>query len=181
MLAGKLSGGMKRRLEIARGLLHAPRVLFLDEPTVGLDPHSRAAIWEYLDDLRKREEMTIFLTTHYLEEAENCDRIAIMDAGQLVVVDTPEALKAGVGKDRIRLGTADDETAMRVLRERFQVDPAMHGGEITFHVAGGESFVPWLFADLGVPIRSVSVTRPTLDDVFLTWTGRTIGDAEVSR
>ncbi|HEV3407360.1 MAG TPA: ATP-binding cassette domain-containing protein [Gaiellaceae bacterium] len=106
----KFSGGMKRRLEIARGLLHSPRVLFLDEPTVGLDPQTRASIWEYLDELRHQEDLTIFLTTHYMDEAEHCDRIAIMDAGQIVALDTPQALKAAIGTDRIRL-EVDDEAA----------------------------------------------------------------------
>ena len=103
------SGGMKRRLEIARGLLHSPRVLFLDEPTVGLDPQTRASIWEYLDQLRRQEDLTIFLTTHYMDEAEHCDRIAIMDVGQIVALDTPQALKAAIGTDRVRLVTADDD------------------------------------------------------------------------
>src|SRR5262249_61712812 len=85
------SGGMKRRLEIARGLLHSPRVLFLDEPTIGLDPQTRASIWSYIRELRNREHITIFMTTHYMDEAENCDRIAIMDSGQIIVLDTPEA------------------------------------------------------------------------------------------
>ena len=97
----KFSGGMKRRLEIARGLVHAPQVLFLDEPTIGLDPQTRAAIWDYLHDLRQRTEITVFVTTHYMDEAEHCDRIAIMDNGEIVVEDTPEALKSSVGTDRI--------------------------------------------------------------------------------
>jgi energy-coupling factor transporter ATP-binding protein EcfA2 len=90
---------MQRRLEIARGLLHAPRVLFLDEPTVGLDPQTRSSIWEYINDLKRREDITIFLTTHYMDEAENCDRIAIIDHGRIVAIDTPAALKASIGKD----------------------------------------------------------------------------------
>src|SRR5690606_27901190 len=106
------SGGMKRRLEIARGLMHSPRALFPDEPTVGLDPQTRASIWEYIAELREREQITIFLTTHYMDEAEHCDRIAIMDAGKIVALDTPEALKAGVGADTVRIQTADDEGAV---------------------------------------------------------------------
>jgi ABC-2 type transport system ATP-binding protein len=172
------SGGMKRRLEIARGLLHAPRVLFLDEPTIGLDPQTRASIWEYVDDLRHREEITIFLTTHYMDEAENCGRIAIIDRGRIVVTGTPQSLKAGVGADRVRIGTADDAAAIAALRERFEIEAATHDGEVTFHVAEGERFLPRLFAGLGVPIASVSVARPSLDDVFMAWTGRTIRDAE---
>jgi ABC-2 type transport system ATP-binding protein len=174
------SGGMKRRLEIARGLLHAPRVLFLDEPTVGLDPQTRSSIWEYINDLKKREDITIFLTTHYMDEAEHCDRIAIIDHGQIVAIDTPENLKASVGKDRVQIATADDAAAIRELGERFGLDAAVHEGLITFSVASGEQFVPRLFAELPVPIRSVSVARPSLDDVFMSYTGRTIRDSEAS-
>ncbi len=172
------SGGMKRRLEIARGLLHAPRVLFLDEPTVGLDPQTRSSIWEYLRELRDREQITIFLTTHYMDEAENCSRIAIIDQGQIVAIDTPDALKAAVGTDRVRIGTDDNPAAIASIQERFGIDAAVHDGEVMFHVADGEQFVPRLFAELGVPIRSVSVSRPSLDDVFMSFTGRTIRDAE---
>jgi ABC-2 type transport system ATP-binding protein len=172
------SGGMKRRLEIARGLLHSPRVLFLDEPTVGLDPQTRAAIWGYINELKRTEEITIFLTTHYMDEAEYCDRIAIIDRGEIVVLDTPHALKASVGKDRVQIHTADDEAAIASLRHHFGLDAAMHEGAVTFAVGSGEEFVPRLFAELGVPIRSVSVARPSLDDVFMSYTGNTIRDAE---
>jgi ABC-2 type transport system ATP-binding protein len=174
------SGGMKRRLEIARGLLHSPRVLFLDEPTVGLDPQTRSHIWSYINELRRREKITIFLTTHYMDEAEYCDRIAIMDNGEIVVMDTPEALKASVGKDRVQIVTADDSAATAALRERFGIEATMSEGMLTFHVPGGEEFVPRLFAELGIGIRSVSIARPTLDDVFMNYTGRTIRDAEAS-
>jgi ABC-2 type transport system ATP-binding protein len=172
------SGGMKRRLEIARGLMHSPRVLFLDEPTVGLDPQTRASIWEYINELRQTENITIFLTTHYMDEAEHCNRIAIMDAGKIVALDTPEALKASVGTDRVQITTSDDDAAIERLREHFKLAAAVHDGAVTFAVEGGESFVPTLFAELGVPIKSVSVARPSLDDVFMSYTGRTIRDAE---
>jgi ABC-2 type transport system ATP-binding protein len=172
------SGGMKRRLEIARGLLHSPRVLFLDEPTVGLDPQTRASIWEYLDELRRQEDLTIFLTTHYMDEAEHCDRIAIMDAGQIVALDTPQALKGAIGTDRIRLVTTDDEAAAAAIAERFGLETSVKADGLVLQVADGESFVPRLLADLGIPVRSVSVSRPTLDDVFMAYTGRTIRDAE---
>lgn len=174
------SGGMKRRLEIARGLLHSPRVLFLDEPTVGLDPQTRSSIWDYIRQLKEAEEITIFMTTHYMDEAEYCDRIAIMDSGTIVALDTPEALKASVGKDRVQLHTADDGAAIAALSERFQLEAAVREGAVTFAVASGEEFVPRLFAELGVPIRSVSVSRPSLDDVFMSYTGTTIRDAEGS-
>ena len=179
-VVGTYSGGMKRRLEIARGLLHAPRVLFLDEPTVGLDPQTRTSIWEYINDLKQREDITIFLTTHYMDEAENCDRIAIIDHGEIVAIDTPENLKASVGKDRVQISTADDQDAVKELKDQFDLDAAVHEGLVTFSVASGEQFVPRLFAELGQPIRSVSVARPSLDDVFMSYTGTTIRDAEAS-
>jgi ABC-2 type transport system ATP-binding protein len=172
------SGGMKRRLEIARGLLHSPRVLFLDEPTVGLDPQTRAAIWGYINQLRLMEDITIFMTTHYMDEAEYCDRIAIIDHGEIVVIDSPEALKASVGKDRVQIHTGDDDKAIEALRERFELEAAVHEGAVTFAVPSGEEFVPRLFAELGMPIKSVSVSRPSLDDVFMSYTGSTIRDAE---
>src|SRR4051795_12812574 len=111
------SGGMRRRLEIARGLMHSPRVLFLDEPTIGLDPQTRSSIWSYIRELREREEITIFMTTHYMDEAEYCDRIAIMDQGEIVALDSPETLKATVGADRVRIETDDDDAAIAALRE----------------------------------------------------------------
>jgi len=160
--------------------MHSPRVLFLDEPTVGLDPQTRLSIWEYINELRLREKITIFLTTHYMDEAENCDRIAIMDAGKVVALDTPEALKASIGVDRVQIATADDAAAIDALQRNFGLDAKIHEGLVTFGVPDGEHFVPRLFADLGVAIRSVSVARPTLDDVFLAYTGRTIRDAEAN-
>ncbi|GAA3466743.1 ATP-binding cassette domain-containing protein [Nonomuraea roseola] len=172
------SGGMKRRLEIARGLLHSPRVLFLDEPTVGLDPQTRSAIWGYINKLRHKEDITIFMTTHYMDEAEYCDRIAIIDHGEIVVIDSPEALKASVGKDRVQIHTGDDPLAIVALRDRFGIEAAVHEGAVTFAVASGEEFVPRLFAELGLSIKSVSVSRPSLDDVFMSYTGSTIRDAE---
>jgi len=174
------SGGMKRRLEIARGLLHAPRVLFLDEPTVGLDPQTRSSIWEYINDLKQREDITIFLTTHYMDEAENCDRIAIIDHGKIVAIDTPENLKASVGKDRVQIRTADDQTAIAELKERFELEAAIHEGMVTFNVESGEQFVPRLFEGLSQQIKAVSVSRPSLDDVFMSYTGKTIRDAEAT-
>lgn len=179
-LVRTFSGGMKRRLEIARGLLHSPRVLFLDEPTVGLDPQTRSHIWGYITELKKREKITIFLTTHYMDEAEYCDRIAIIDNGLIVASDTPEALKASVGQDRVELHTSDDPATIRQLAEHFDLDARMSEGAVAFFVNQGEEFVPRLFAELGIRILSVRVARPTLDDVFMNYTGRTIRDAEVS-
>ncbi len=172
------SGGMMRRLEIARGLLHYPRVLFLDEPTIGLDPQTRSHIWTYISELKRHEDITIFLTTHYMDEAENCDRIAIMDNGKIVALDTPERLKASIGKDRVQIQTPNDQAAIAALRERFGLDAGIHEDAVTFSVESGEQFVPRLFAELGMPISAVRVSRPTLDDVFMSYTGKTIRDAE---
>jgi len=177
-LVNTFSGGMRRRLEIARGLLHSPRVLFLDEPTIGLDPQTRSSIWTYINELHNREDITVFVTTHYMDEAENCDRIAIIDNGQIVALGTPAELKARVGKDRVQLATDDDEAAIRAIKERFDIDAAMHERKVTVMVEDGAAFVPRLVTELGLPVLSVNVTRPSLDDVFLTYTGRTIRDAE---
>jgi ABC-2 type transport system ATP-binding protein len=179
-IVSTFSGGMRRRLEIARGLLHSPRVLFLDEPTVGLDPQTRSHIWSYIEELRKREEITIFLTTHYMDEAEHCDRIAIIDHGTIVAIDSPEALKASVGQDRVEIRTADDAATMAQLRDAFDLEPTTAEGAVRFYVANGDRFIPRLFAELTVPILSVSVAQPTLDDVFMSYTGRTIRDAEAT-
>jgi len=170
------SGGMKRRLEIARGLLHYPKVLFLDEPTIGLDPQTRNYIWEYIEDLKRREGITIFLTTHYMEEAEHCDRIAIIDTGKIIALDTPEALKDNVGGDVIKLRTEDDESAEAELLSRFPelellTDPECR---LCFKTRKGEEFIPDLIRDFGTKIVSVSIHRPTLDDVFLQLTGKEI-------
>ncbi len=174
------SGGMRRRLEIARGLMHSPRVLFLDEPTIGLDPQTRASIWQYIRELKEAEEITIFMTTHYMDEAEFCDRIAIMDHGRIVALDTPAALKAEVGADRIRIETEDDDAAIAALAEQFGLEGTVSEGAVAFYGADGAEFVPRLFGELGVPITSVSLSRPTLDDVFMSFTGTTIRDAEES-
>jgi ABC-2 type transport system ATP-binding protein len=177
-VVGTYSGGMRRRLEIARGMMHSPRVLFLDEPTIGLDPQTRRSIWSYIAELKEREEITIFMTTHYMDEAEWCDRIAIMDHGEIAALDAPDRLKAGVGKDRVMIHTDDDDAAIAALKDRFGIEAVIAEGAVTFGVPGGEQFVPRLFAELPVPIQGVSVSRPTLDDVFMSFTGTTIRDAE---
>ncbi len=175
---GTFSGGMRRRLEIARGMMHSPHVLFLDEPTIGLDPQTRRSIWSYIRELRESEHITIFMTTHYMDEAEWCDRIAIMDHGQIVALDAPATLKAQIGKDRVSIHTDNDEAAIAELEEHFGIEAKVAEGAVTFGVPGGEEFVPRLFAELDVPIRGVSVSRPSLDDVFMSHTGTTIRDAE---
>ena len=172
------SGGMKRRLEIARGLMHAPRVLFLDEPTIGLDPQTRQHIWNYVDDLRGREATTMFLTTHYMDEAERCDRIAIIDRGRIVAIDTPDALKASIGKDTVTVATADDDATRDALADRFGLEVEVTDDGARFRVTDGEAFVPRMFEHLRVGVRSVNVRRPSLDDVFMEYTGHELRDAD---
>ena len=174
------SGGMKRRLEIARGLLHHPRVLFLDEPTLGLDPQTRRHIWQYLLRLRESENLTLFLTTQYLDEAEYCARIAIIDSGEIVALDSPDGLKRSVGGDLISFTTPDPHAAMASLHNRFGVtEPQMLDGTIRFHVAAGDAFLPEFVRNFPLPIDTISLSRPSLDDVFLTLTGHEIRDSEL--
>jgi len=168
------SGGMKRRLEIARGLLHHPRVLFLDEPTLGLDPQTRNRIWEYILELRQREGTTIFLTTHYMDEAEKANRVAIIDHGKIVAIDSPDSLKKIVAKDIISVKTVDNGKAVEEIKLRYGIEAKHDGGDITFEVDSGEEFLPAFVKDFGVRILSVSLRRPSLEDVFLKLTGREI-------
>jgi len=173
------SGGMKRRLELARGLLHHPKVLFLDEPTLGLDPQTRNRLWEYILELRKREGTTIFLTTHYMDEAANADRIAIIDYGKIVALDTPERLKEIVGKDIISVRTGDDGRAAEEIRLRYQFEARRDSSGLTFEVTNGEEFIPSFVKEFGTTILSINLRRPTLDDVFLKLTGRELREEEV--
>lgn len=172
------SGGMKRRLELVRGLLHRPRVWFLDEPTLGLDPQTRRLIWDYVLTLRQREELTIFLTTHYMEEAEFSDRIAVIDHGCIVALDTPDHLKDGVGGDVVTLKTADDRAAQRELAERYGIEATAAEGTLRFRVERGEEWLPGFVRAFPLKLLSIGVRRPTLDDVFLSLTGREIRDDE---
>jgi ABC-2 type transport system ATP-binding protein len=170
------SGGMKRRLEIARGVMHHPDVLFLDEPTLGLDPQTRNHIWEYLLDLRRREGITLFMTTHYMDEAEFCGRIAIIDQGSIVALGTPDELKAGVGGDVITI-TADDPEALAAEIDRaFGVATSIHGGNLRMEVDDSSTFMPRLVRELSAPVKSLTLSRPSLDDVFIKLTGHAIRD-----
>ncbi|MFK0258909.1 ATP-binding cassette domain-containing protein [Streptomyces sp. NPDC090445] len=178
-LVRTLSGGMRRRLELARGLLHSPRILFLDEPTTGLDPHARAQVWEHLRAQRERHGSTLFVTTHYLEEAENCDRLAIIDGGRLVAQGTPFALKAAIGDDRVVLRTGDDATARQVVH---RIAPpgrivTLDTDGVCLRVPNGSAWIPRLCAALeahGISVQAASATPPTLDDVFFHHTGRSM-------
>jgi len=182
------SGGMMRRLEIARGLMHHPHVLFLDEPTLGLDPQTRLHIWDYIHKLNREQGVTILLTTHYMEEADRlCDRIAIIDYGQIVALDTPQELKNMLGGDVITLELEDPEDVGK-LCSSYQKDGCVNmvtgkQNEVFITVNNGERQIPHILAlssHAGIPILSVSLRKPTLDDVFIHYTGRAIRDKEVS-
>ena len=172
------SGGMKRRLEIARGMLHQPQILFLDEPTLGLDPQTRRNIWTHLNDLRARTGVTIFMTTHYMDEAEYCDRIGIIDRGQIVALGTPDQLKAMVGGDVVTMTSTQPEAAAGEIQQLLGVTPAADNGSLRMEVPDGKAFVPRLVRELTVPVDTISLRRPSLDDVFLKLTGRAIRDEE---
>ncbi len=174
------SGGMRRRLEIARGMLHTPEVLFLDEPTIGLDPQTRRHIWGYLGGLPKQQGVTIFMTTHYMDEAEYCDRIAIIDHGEIQAAGTPDELKARVGGDVVTVVTADNEVALPRIAELAGSEPIRDNGSLRVEVADAAAFVPRLVRDIGVEVTSVQFRRPSLDDVFLKLTGRAIRDEDAS-
>jgi len=185
------SGGMKRRLEIARGLMHYPHVLFLDEPTLGLDPQTRTAIWQHVHELRAEYEITVFLTTHYMEEAENCDRIAIIDNGKIVALDTPGELKHGVGGDIITLRSADSAATVKELQDKFSLEGTVKpasadtsgpaGDRIYLEVPSGRTLLPQILKNIETEIFSVTVREPTLDDVFLGLTGKQIREESVDK
>ncbi|MFQ5944595.1 MAG: ATP-binding cassette domain-containing protein, partial [Anaerolineales bacterium] len=178
------SGGMKRRLEIARGLLHRPRVLFLDEPTLGLDPQTRRHIWQYLHRLREEREVTMFMTTHYMDEAENCNRIAIIDHGQIVAIDTPANLKERVGGDIITLRTSDNQLASTRLKEAHGFETRTGPeGQLIVETERGDQFIPKIIETFSngakpIQVQSVSLRQPTLEDVFIKLTGHAIRDEE---
>jgi len=180
------SGGMRRRLEIARGLMHRPQVLFLDEPTLGLDPQTRRKIWNYIRGLKESYGMTIILTTHYMDEADQlCSRVAIIDHGLIVALDSPANLKASLGGDLLELETPtvhpDFVQKLRNSQEVRRV--SARNGRVTLTVAKGESFIPRVFEtaqSLGMEIASVSMRKPNLEDVFIKLTGREIRQESIS-
>jgi ABC-2 type transport system ATP-binding protein len=174
------SGGMRRRVEIAKGLMNRPRLLLLDEPSTGLDPVARADVWRYLDEVRRTDGVTILLTTHLMDEADRCDRVAIMDTGKLVALDTPAALKDRVGGDVITLTTREPQSVRSLLREKLAVEPdeveGSSGQTVRFERARGHEFVPALIEAMPGLVESVSVGKPTLEDVFIRVTGRAFRD-----
>ncbi len=182
-LVKKFSGGMRRRLEIARGLLHEPKVLFLDEPTLGLDPQTRNHLWRYIGRLNKEKGITIILTTHYMEEAEKlCDRVAIIDNGKIIALDTPENLKEEIGVDVITMESANNDKLYLKLKELSWVKRVeSHDGFITINLQNAEKYIAEIvnLSSLnGIAINSISIHKPTLEDVFLNFTGRTIREEE---
>jgi ABC-2 type transport system ATP-binding protein len=181
-----MSGGQKRRLDIAMALVHSPSLVFLDEPTTGLDPQARINLWQHISDLRSREGATVFLTTHYLDEADAlADRIVIIDRGEIVASDTADNLKAAVSGDLVDLEVSTDEQ-VALARDRLgsiSTDLTVEGHHVRGRVARAGKAVPGLLRDLetaGVSLESIEVVRPTLDDVFLTLTGRSLRDAEAA-
>ena len=178
------SGGMRKRLDIAGGLLHRPKVLFLDEPTVGLDIQTRRKIWEYIKKIHKEFDMTIFLSTHYMEEADQlCDRIGIIDGGKIQVIDSPQNLKSAMGNEVISLTIENGDTEKAFLSELNKIELInkinQDQNKITLFASKGTEVIPKIFqisSDLNVKINSLSLTQPTLDDVFISYTGHEIRD-----
>lgn len=174
----KFSGGMKRRLEVARGLIHRPRVLFLDEPTLGLDPQSRANLWEFVTELPRKHNMTVFMTTHYMDEAEVCDRIAIIDAGKIIAEGSPDELKKGAGGEVLFIESRDNDKAEFILKERLGLSAVRKNGGLSLPFTA--EAVSETVKALGEDIISLRVERPSLNDVFLRLTGKAIRDEEAS-
>ncbi|MEK9681940.1 MAG: ATP-binding cassette domain-containing protein [Nitrosopumilus sp.] len=178
------SGGMRKRLDIAGGLLHRPKVLFLDEPTVGLDIQTRRKIWEYIKRIHDEFEMTIFLTTHYMEEADQlCDRIGIIDGGKIQVIDSPENMKNAMGNEVISIIIEENNSRDSFLSELKNIESVNKinedGSKLTLFVSNGTEVIPKVFqisSDIGIKITSISLTQPTLDDVFISYTGHEIRD-----
>ena len=186
VIVNKYSGGMKRRLEIARGLLHHPRVLFLDEPTLGLDPQTRLHIWEYIEKLNREKKITMILTTHYMDEADKlCDRIAIIDHGQIVAMDTPENLKHDVGGDVVIMTVPNGSEQLKTKLEQleFVKSTQLVDGTLRLSVDKGETAIP-IFMDVareeGIAVPSIALHEPTLEDIFIKYTGREIRAQEAS-
>jgi ABC-2 type transport system ATP-binding protein len=169
--AETFSGGMQRRLELAKGLLHGPRVLLLDEPTTGLDPGARRDVWQYLRILRDEEHVTVLVTTHLMEEAERCDRLAILNEGKLVALGTPAELKREIGGDVIVLETKDPESLAQKIRARFNIEVRVIGNQVRIEKDHGHRFVTDLVEAFPGEIDAVSIAKPSLEDVFIRRTG----------
>ena len=182
--AENFSGGMQRRLELAKGLLHHPSVLLLDEPTTGLDPGARRDLWQYLGILRDEEQVTVIVTTHLMEEAERCDRLAILNAGKIVALGTPNDLKHEIGGDVVLLDAKDAESLARRISERFHVHAQLLQGKVRLERENGHRFITDVIEAFPGEIDAISVSKPTLEDVFIDRTGHrfwTEGETEAPR
>ncbi|MBI1824864.1 MAG: ABC transporter ATP-binding protein [Planctomycetes bacterium] len=169
--AEKLSGGLQRRVEIAKSLLHRPRCLLLDEPSTGLDPAARISLMSLLHDLRERDGVTCLLTTHLMDEADRCDRIAFLDLGRLAACDSPAALKSQVGGDLVSIAAKETEPLARRISQQFGVEAQARDGAVRIELRNGHEFVPKVMASFANEVESVTVSKPTLEDVFLHVTG----------
>jgi ABC-2 type transport system ATP-binding protein len=181
---GKFSGGMRRRVELAKGLLNRPRVLLLDEPSTGLDPGARIDLWRYLREIRDTDGITVLMTTHLMEEADHCDRLAILDRGKLVAADTPAALKDQIGGDVIQLTTSNSSAneLRDALRTRLNLDAQLFSPrELRLERRRGHELVPQIIETFPGMIDSVTIGKPTLEDVFIHLTGRGLDEREVER
>jgi ABC-2 type transport system ATP-binding protein len=165
------SGGMQRRVELAKGLMHRPRVLLLDEPTTGLDPGARRDLWLYLNELRTQEDVSIIVTTHLMEEAERCDRLAILNLGEIVGLGTPAELRSAIGGDVVMLQAADPAALAARIQERFKIATTVLDNNVRLEIPDGLKFVTTVAEAFPGAIQSVSISKPTLDDVFISRTG----------
>jgi ABC-2 type transport system ATP-binding protein len=172
----RFSGGMRRRVELAKGMLNQPKILLLDEPSTGLDPAARIDLWKYLTEIQQNEGVTILLTTHLMDEADRCSRLAIMDRGKVAACDTPMAMKEQIGGDVISLSTIQGDRVAQIIREKFQIQPETLDGVVRLERQRGHEFVPQLIEALPGMIDSVSLGKPTLQDVFIHVTGRLFRD-----
>lgn len=179
-LAGSLSGGLKRRVEVAKSLLHHPRVLLLDEPSTGLDPGARHDLWEYLTRLRRDEQTTILVTTHLMEEAERCDRLGILNRGHIVALGTPDELRLSIGGDCLTIQSPDPLALCERIRERFQLSPRMIGETLRIERQSGHELLRDIVAAFPEAISSISLAKPTLEDVFIARTGHRFWETDLA-
>src|SRR6266849_1414998 len=179
--AETFSGGMQRRLELAKGLLHHPAVLLLDEPTTGLDPGARRDLWQYLQILRDEEKVTVIVTTHLMEEAERCDRLAILNEGKLVALGTPAELKQEIGGDVILFDARHPESLAEQIRARFNLDAKVLGGQVRLERENGHHFITDVVEAFPGEIESISVSKPALEDVFIHRTGHKFWTEDAER
>lgn len=167
-----LSGGLRRRVEIAKALLHRPRLLLLDEPSTGLDPGARRDVWEVLEELRSSHEVTIMLTTHFMEEGDRCDRLALVDRGRLVIEGSPESLKGEIGGEVVLISTDDPEALCQEMQDRLDLDATVQGAQVRLEDERAHSFIAQLVESFPDRIETLRLSKPTLEDVFLHRTGR---------